>query len=116
MCSARTCGATPHRAEVCGDFDGWSGVATPLRSLGSSGIWEVFLPGVGAGTRYKFRLLGPDGNWHEKADPMARATEVPPNTASVIAAPSAYEWGDGQWLAERARKQPTAEPMSIYEV
>jgi 1,4-alpha-glucan branching enzyme len=108
----------PHAqgVRVCGDFDNWSGVATPLRSLGSVGVWEVFLPGVGAGTRYKFRLLGPDGNWHEKADPMARATEVPPNTASVVAAPSAYEWGDGQWLAERARKQPTAEPMSIYEV
>src|ERR1700712_5872367 len=62
----------PHAGgvRVCGDFDGWSGVATPLRSLGSSGIWEVFLPGVGAGTRYKFRLLGPDGRWHEKADPM----------------------------------------------
>jgi 1,4-alpha-glucan branching enzyme len=108
----------PHAqgVRVCGDFDNWSGVATPLRSLGSVGVWEVFLPGVGAGTRYKLRLLGPDGNWHEKADPMARATEVPPNTASVVAAPSAYEWGDAQWLADRARKQPTAEPMSIYEM
>ncbi len=101
---------------VCGDFDGWSGVATPLRSLGSVGVWEVFLPGVGPGARYKFRLLGPDGRWHEKADPMARATEVPPNTASVVAAPSTYEWGDDRWLAERAKKQLTAEPMSIYEV
>ncbi|MGH4007303.1 MAG: 1,4-alpha-glucan branching protein GlgB, partial [Pseudonocardiaceae bacterium] len=101
---------------VCGDFDGWSGVATPLRSLGSAGVWEVFLPGIGAGTRYKFRLLGPDGRWHEKADPMARATEVPPNTASVVTAASTYEWGDGQWLAERAKKQPATEPMSIYEV
>ncbi len=108
----------PHAqgVRVCGDFDSWSGVATPLRSLGSAGVWEVFLPGVGADTRYKFRLLGPDGSWHERADPMARATEVPPNTASVVAAPSAYEWGDAPWLAERATKQPAAEPMSIYEV
>ncbi|MGH3990560.1 MAG: GlgB N-terminal domain-containing protein, partial [Pseudonocardiaceae bacterium] len=108
----------PHArgVRVCGDFDGWSGVATPLRSLGSVGVWEVFLPGVGAGSRYKFRLLGPDGRWHEKADPMARATEVAPNTASVVAPPSTYEWGDAQWLAERADKQPIAEPMSIYEV
>jgi 1,4-alpha-glucan branching enzyme len=108
----------PHArgARVCGDFDGWSGVASPLRSLGSSGVWEVFLPGVGPGTRYKFRLLGPDGNWHEKADPLARVTEVPPQTASVVAAPSSYEWGDAQWLTRRAQVQVTAEPMSIYEV
>ncbi|MFN2494446.1 MAG: 1,4-alpha-glucan branching protein GlgB [Pseudonocardiaceae bacterium] len=101
---------------VCGDFDGWSGVATPLRSLGSSGVWEIFLPGVGPGTRYKFRLLGPDRNWHEKADPMARATECPPNTASVVAAAPAYEWHDAQWLARRDAAQPVTEPMSIYEV
>ncbi len=108
----------PHArgVRVCGDFDGWSGVATPLRSLGSSGVWEIFLPGVGAGTRYKFRLLGPEGSWHEKADPMARATELPPGTASVVAVPSTHEWSDAQWLAERATKQITAEPMSIYEI
>ncbi|HEX2300928.1 MAG TPA: 1,4-alpha-glucan branching protein GlgB [Pseudonocardiaceae bacterium] len=101
---------------VCGDFDGWSGVATPMRSLGSSGVWEIFLPGVGVGTRYKFRLLGVDGSWHEKADPMARATEVPPLTASVVAAPSDYEWRDSGWLADRARAEALATPMSIYEV
>jgi 1,4-alpha-glucan branching enzyme len=101
---------------VCGDFDGWSGVATPLRSLGSSGVWEIFLPGVGAGTRYKFRLLGPDGNWYEKADPMAFATEVPPNTASVVAAAAAHEWRDAGWLAHRDQLDWKAEPMSIYEV
>jgi 1,4-alpha-glucan branching enzyme len=108
----------PHArgVRVCGDFDGWSGVATPLRSLGPAGVWEIFLPGVGPGVHYKFRLLGPDGRWHEKADPMARATEIPPNTASVVAASSTYEWGDDQWLAERARRQPVTEPMSIYEV
>jgi 1,4-alpha-glucan branching enzyme len=108
----------PHAqgVRVCGDFDGWSGVATPLRSLGSSGVWEIFLPGVGAGTRYKFRLLGPDGNWHEKADPMARATEVPPSTASVVAGPSTHEWNDAEWLAERAQGEPVAKPMSVYEL
>jgi 1,4-alpha-glucan branching enzyme len=108
----------PHAqgVRVCGDFDGWSGVATPLRSLGSAGIWEIFLPGVGAGTRYKFRLLGPDGNWHEKADPMARATEVPPATASVVTGPSTHVWSDSQWLARRAQSQPSTEPMSVYEV
>jgi 1,4-alpha-glucan branching enzyme len=108
----------PHArgVRVCGDFDGWSGVATPLRSLGSTGVWEIFLPGVGPGTRYKFRLLGPDGNWHEKADPMARATEVSPNTASVVASPSTHEWSDDQWLADRAQGEPVTKPMSIYEI
>jgi len=108
----------PHAqgVRVCGDFDGWSGVATPLRSLGSSGVWEIFLPGVGAGTKYKFRLLGPDGSWHEKADPMARATEIPPSTASLVAGPSTHEWNDAQWLAERAQGEPVAKPMSVYEI
>ncbi|MGH3903537.1 MAG: 1,4-alpha-glucan branching protein GlgB [Pseudonocardiaceae bacterium] len=108
----------PHArgVRVCGEFDGWSGVSTPMRSLGSSGVWEIFLPGVGAGTHYKFRLLGPDGGWHEKADPMARATEVPPNTASVVAASPAYTWGDAEWMARRAQAQPVAEPMSVYEL
>jgi 1,4-alpha-glucan branching enzyme len=108
----------PHArgVRVCGDFDDWSGVATPLRALGSSGIWEIFLPGVGAGARYKFRLLGPDGNWHERADPMARATEIPPATASIVSGPSTHEWTDAQWLADRAQQQPSAKPMSIYEV
>jgi 1,4-alpha-glucan branching enzyme len=108
----------PHArgVRICGDFDGWSGMATPLRSLGSSGIWEIFLPGIGAGTRYKFRMLGPDGSWHEKADPMARGTEVPPSTASVVTGPSTHEWNDAEWLAERAQGQPINKPMSVYEV
>ncbi|MQA12899.1 MAG: 1,4-alpha-glucan branching protein GlgB [Pseudonocardiaceae bacterium] len=100
---------------VCGDFDGWSGVTTPLRSLGSSGVWEVFLPGVGLGTRYKFRMLGSDDAWHEKADPMAFAAEVPPGTASVVSA-SDYAWGDADWLARRQDTDWTAEPMSVYEL
>jgi 1,4-alpha-glucan branching enzyme len=108
----------PHArgVRVCGDFDGWSGVANSLRSLGSSGIWEIFVPGVGAGARYKFRMLGPDGSWHERADPMARATEVPPATASIVAGPSAHEWTDAQWLADRVQGEATSKPMSIYEV
>jgi 1,4-alpha-glucan branching enzyme len=100
---------------VTGDFDGWTAEAAPMRSLGSSGVWEVFLPGVGPGTRYKFRILGKDGVWREKADPMAFATEVPPATASVVTA-SDYEWGDAAWLAHRASVGWHAEPMSIYEV
>jgi len=100
---------------VCGDFDGWSGVATPLRSLGSSGVWEVFLPGVGPGTRYKFRILGQDMTWREKADPMAFGTQVPPETASVVTT-SDYAWSDADWQARRERTDWTGEPVSVYEV
>ena len=100
---------------VCGDFDGWDGRATPMRSLGSSGVWELFVPGVPAGTRYKFRILGKDGTWHEKADPMAFATEVPPATASVVST-SEHVWHDADWLAERDRTRWVEAPVSVYEV
>ncbi|MGH3437097.1 MAG: 1,4-alpha-glucan branching protein GlgB [Sciscionella sp.] len=100
---------------VCGDFDGWDGRTTPMRSLGSSGVWELFVPGVADGTKYKFRLLGTDGNWHEKADPMAFATEIPPSTASVVAT-SNYSWEDSSWLSHRRSAEPASLPMSVYEV
>ncbi|HEV2782090.1 MAG TPA: 1,4-alpha-glucan branching protein GlgB [Actinophytocola sp.] len=100
---------------VAGDFDGWDGRANPMRSLGSSGVWELFIPGLPPGTRYKFRIHGPDGRWHEKADPLAFATEVPPATASVVSI-SDYTWGDDAWLAKRRATDWTAAPMSVYEV
>jgi 1,4-alpha-glucan branching enzyme len=100
---------------VTGDFDGWDGRANLLRSLGSSGVWEIFIPDVPVGSRYKFRILGKDGHWHEKADPMAFATEVPPATASVVTS-STYEWDDTDWLTRRAATQLVDAPMSIYEV
>ena len=79
------CGRPTRAACGCaGDFDGWDGRANPMRSLGSSGVWELFIPGLPPGTCYKFRILGQDGTWHEKADPMAFATEVPPATASKV--------------------------------
>ncbi|MFP5020130.1 1,4-alpha-glucan branching protein GlgB [Pseudonocardia phyllosphaerae] len=100
---------------VTGDFDGWAGWALPMRSLGSSGVWEVFLPGVGVGARYKFRILGPDGRWRDKADPMAFATEIPPQTASVVTT-DVHEWADQEWMAARAASKPHQEPMSVYEL
>ena len=99
---------------VSGDFDYWSGRAFPMRVLGSSGVWELFVPGVGDGCRYKFQVLGADSVWRDKADPMAFATELPPATASRIFT-SAYEWDDAEWLATRARTPWQAAPMSIYE-
>ena len=100
---------------VIGDFDYWSGRALPMRSLGSSGVWELFIPGVGDGVKYKFHILGADSVWRDKADPMAFATEVPPNTASVVFT-STHEWQDADWMATRAETPWHAAPISIYEV
>ncbi|MGZ4603888.1 MAG: GlgB N-terminal domain-containing protein, partial [Kineosporiaceae bacterium] len=82
---------------VVGDFNHWVGRGHAMRSLGSSGIWEIFVPGVGPGMRYKYEIQGRDGHWRQKADPLAYATEVPPSTASVVTE-SQYTWGDEEWL------------------
>ena len=102
---------------VVGDFNSWDGRLNPMRSLGSGGIWELFLPDVGAGQRYKYEILTADGELALKADPFAQETELPPKTASVIAA-SQHTWsaGDGRYLAQRRDAQPLEQPMSIYEV
>ena len=100
---------------VVGDFNYWQGASHAMRSLGDSGVWEVFAPGVGAGARYKFEVLGNDGSWRQKADPLAQGTEVPPATASVVVE-SRYRWTDDAWLAARAAHDPHTAPMSVYEV
>ena len=100
---------------VVGDFNYWDGLGHPMRSLGSSGVWELFIPDVGDGTRYKFQVLGRDGVWRLKADPMAFATEMPPSTASVVHT-SRFEWSDSTWRDTRAERAVNAGPMSIYEV
>ncbi|MGW4549740.1 1,4-alpha-glucan branching enzyme [Streptomyces violaceorubidus] len=100
---------------VATDFTHWDGTAFPMRSLGSSGVWELFLPGVGEGTRYKFEIHSRYGHRFLKADPMARAAEEPPNTASVVTA-SHYEWGDARWMRTRADTPVHEAPFSVYEV
>ncbi|GAA2594016.1 MULTISPECIES: 1,4-alpha-glucan branching enzyme [Streptomyces] len=100
---------------VATDFTHWDGTAFPMRSLGSSGVWELFLPGVGEGTRYKFEIHSRYGHRFLKADPMARAAEEPPNTASVVTA-SRYEWGDARWMRTRADTPVHEAPFSVYEV
>lgn len=100
---------------VLGDFNEWQGIPHTMRSLGVSGVWELFVPGVGTGDRYKFEVLDRDGHWLQKADPMAKATEVPSQTASVVAE-NRHVWGDGEWMAKRPGRNPRQEPMSIYEV
>ena len=106
----------PAPSRVVGDWNFWDGRAHPMRSLGSSGVWELFLPGVGAGARYKFELVTAAGDLTLKADPFAFATEVPPDTASVIAPPAEHAWTDARWAAQRTVGDPLARPMSVYEV
>ncbi|WP_144794464.1 1,4-alpha-glucan branching protein GlgB [Kocuria palustris] len=100
---------------VIGDFNGWDGTEHAMRSLGRSGVWELFVPGPGHGTTYKFRIMGPDGQWKDKADPMARWAEVPPMTGSRVLE-SGYRFGDDEWMARRAQTDPHNSPMSVYEL
>ncbi|MFI6874359.1 1,4-alpha-glucan branching protein GlgB [Streptomyces sp. NPDC050400] len=100
---------------VRGDFNHWDGTALPMRSLGSSGVWELFVPGLGAGAQYKFEITGPDGERLERSDPMARRTQLPPATASIVT-DSDYLWGDTPWMRQRADRPAHTAPMSVYEV
>jgi 1,4-alpha-glucan branching enzyme len=104
-----------HSVRVVGDFNSWDGRLHPMRALGSSGVWELFLPGIGPGACYKFEVLDANGAIQLKTDPFAFATEAPPATASVVNA-SSYEWHDAQWLKQRAATDPLRRPLSVYEV
>ena len=100
---------------VVGDFNSWDGRLHAMRSMGPGGVWEIFLPGVEAGARYKFELVAQDGELRLKADPYAQQAEVPTQTASVVTEPR-HEWRDADWLARRAESRPLGEPMSVFEV
>ena len=107
----------PHAtaARVIGDFNDWNGVGHAMRRLEGSGIWELFVPALPPGSVYKFELRDSDGSWLQRADPMARYTEVPPATASVVGI-SRYEWGDATWLSARGAHDPHDSAMSVYEL
>jgi 1,4-alpha-glucan branching enzyme len=108
----------PHArgVRVKGDFNSWDGREHPMRQLGTSGVWELFIPDVGSGARYKYAILGADNHWREKADPMATHTEVPPHTSSVVF-DSGYTWADETWMTERAQRTDVHQrPMSVYEL
>jgi 1,4-alpha-glucan branching enzyme len=100
---------------VVGDFNYWDGRMHPMRSLGASGIWELFLPGVEAGAHYKYEIVAPDGELRLKADPLAFEAELPPKTASIVHEPE-HVWADEEWLRSRRESEPLAGPISIYEV
>jgi 1,4-alpha-glucan branching enzyme len=106
------------RVSVVGDWNGWDGRCHPMRLHPGPGIWELFVPGVGAGVRYKFEVLGRDGGLLAlKADPYAFEFELEePRTASVVAALGGHTWDDGAWMAERARRNALDAPIAIYEV
>ena len=101
---------------VVGDWNYWDGRVHPMRSLGSSGVWELFIPGVATGARYKYEIVTADGRLILKTDPMAFALEPPPATASVVVGPAAHGWGDEAWMDARAGTDLLRRPMSIYEV
>ncbi|MFF1562162.1 1,4-alpha-glucan branching enzyme [Streptomyces sp. NPDC058293] len=100
---------------VVGDFNYWNGTGHPMRSLGSTGIWELFVPSLGEGELYKFEITRPDGSKTMRADPLARRTEVPPANSSVIDA-SHHIWHDDEWMAGRGTPPAHEAPFSVYEI
>lgn len=100
---------------VVGDFNYWNGTGHPMRSLGSTGIWELFVPSLGEGELYKFEITRPDGSKTMRADPLARRTEVPPANSSVIDA-SHHTWHDDEWMAARGTPPAHEAPFSVYEI
>lgn len=100
---------------VVGDFNHWSGVAHSMRVMGATGVWELFIPGIEAGSAYKYEILTKQGHWIKKIDPMARATQVPPDTASIVTE-STHNWKDKTWMSARAKRDALSSPMSIYEL
>ncbi len=105
------------RVSVVGDFNGWDGRVHPMRTLGASGVWEIFIPGVLEGQRYKFEIRSRShGELLLKIDPFGFAFEVPPLSASIVTRLD-YTWGDGEWMRERAHANCWFDrPMAIYEV
>jgi 1,4-alpha-glucan branching enzyme len=101
---------------VVGDWNFWDGRVHPMRSLGASGVWELFVPGVTEGARYKYELVAADDRLILKTDPMAFSCEVPPATASIVVGPPEHEWGDAAWMAHRESGDNLHRPMSIYEM
>ena len=104
------------RVGVVGPFNHWNGDAHVMRSRGSSGIWELAIPGIGAGTTYKYEIRDRAGRLFVKADPYGFAMQLRPENCSVVASLDGYAWGDSQWLGERAQSDPRRRPINAYEV
>ena len=103
------------RVSLICDANFWDKEINPMIPLGSNGLWEVFIKDVGPGLKYKFAIQGRDSRWVDHADPLARQSERPPNTASIVNE-SNYRWSDEKWMDSRGLFQPWKSPVSIYEV
>lgn len=105
------------RVSVVGTFNSWDGRRHMMRRRGESGVWELFVPRLGSGEIYKYEIVDRNGDLlPQKADPMARAAELPPGTASIVPRRPSHVWGDEAWMAGRARRQAADAPISIYEL
>ena len=105
------------RVSVVGDFNSWDGRRHPMRLRREAGVWEIFIPDLTVGDRYKFEILDGQGNLlAQKADPVARASEAAPSTASIVASTEPVKWRDAEWLERRAQRDILDGPISIYEV
>jgi len=104
------------RVSVVGDFNQWDGRMHAMRSLGASGVWEIFIPGVGEGAHYKFEIKTAEGALALKADPYAFFCEAAPKNASIVWNNQKFAWSDEAWLEQRRQRNPFGSAMSIYEV
>ncbi len=102
------------RVSVVGDFNFWHGLVNPLKKVSEEGVWELFVPGLSVGTRYKWEIVGASGDVYIKSDPYGKSFDTPPQAVSVVTNPDRYIWGDAQWLQERSERHRG--PISIYEV
>ncbi len=101
---------------VIGSFNGWDGHTHPMRLLGASGVWELFIPGIGEGALYKYEIHDSHGNLLVKTDPFATFSELPPKQASIVWDVEKFQWNDGTWMEARAKRDCLREPISVYEV
>lgn len=101
---------------LVGDFNYWNGVTNPMRSMGGSGVWEIFIPGLVEGDKYKFEIRTQTNDTLVKSDPYALSTELRPATASVLAEINRFQWDDQEWMTKRQERKNTPHPLNIYEV
>jgi 1,4-alpha-glucan branching enzyme len=104
------------RISIVGDFNNWDGRFHPMRLLGASGVWEIFIPGVGQGAHYKFEIRDVHGCLKLNTDPFGFFFEVAPKQAAIVWDTKKFKWTDAAWLKKRRERDPLRSPMSVYEV
>lgn len=104
------------RVSVIGDFNHWDGRINQMRELGNSGIYEIFIPSLIVGEKYKYEIKTQESNLIKKSDPYGNYSELRPKTASIITDVNSYRWNDSEWLENRKNQNPIGRPISIYEV